>query len=145
MALDLNCSILSQVVDQAMQDAADHPRWIAAITKATVEILSNPLIARQDGHLLVASKSTTAIYAANGKCQCEAFAYGKPCWHRAAARLVRRHDEALAKLETAAEQAARQQRAAELADRVIAVVAACAETPAVRYARACHEMDELYA
>lgn len=94
--LDLNVTVLSQVVDRAMQDAADHPRWIAAITKAVVEVLSNPLIARQDGHLLVASRSTTAIYAANGTCQCEAYQHGQPCWHRAAARLVRLHDEAQA-------------------------------------------------
>jgi SWIM zinc finger len=102
--LNLNVTVLSQVVDQAMTDAADHPRWLTAITKAVVELLSNPLICRQDGHLLVASKSTTAIHSANGTCTCEAFRFGKPCWHRSAARLVRLHDEAQAKLETARDQ-----------------------------------------
>ena len=94
--LDLNCTILSQVVDQAMTDAAGHPRWLKAITRAVTELLSNPYIARQDGHLLIASSSSERIYAANGTCQCIAHEYGEACWHRAAARLVRRHDEVVA-------------------------------------------------
>jgi hypothetical protein len=99
--LDLNCTILSQVVDQAMQDAIDHPRWLHAIERAVVELLSNPLICRQDDHsLLIASSSSDRIYSANGVCQCESFRFGKPCWHRSAARLVRLHDQELAKIET---------------------------------------------
>jgi hypothetical protein len=95
--LDLNTSILSAVVDQAMRDAAGHPRWLTAITRAAVEILSNPYVARQDGHLLIASPTSGNIYAANGQCQCKAFEFNQPCWHRAAARLVRLHDERQAK------------------------------------------------
>jgi SWIM zinc finger len=144
--LNLNVTVLSQIVDQAMQDAADHPRWIAAINRAVVELLSNPYMHREDhGGLLIASSSSDRIYSANGSCQCQAFQHGQPCWHRAAARLVRLHDEALAKVETDADQTARQAAAAQLADRVIAVVAQCTETPADRYARACREVDELYA
>jgi len=111
--IDLHVSILSQVVDQAMRDAATHPRWLTAIDRAVVELVSNPYIARQEhGGLLIASSSSTNVYSANGVCQCCAFTGihpdtgervhkgGLACWHRAAARLVRLHDEALAKLET---------------------------------------------
>jgi hypothetical protein len=95
--LNLDPTTLSAVVDQAMRDAADHPRWLNAISRAVVELLSNPYLHRQDDHsLLIASSSSDRIYSANGVCQCEAFHYGRPCWHRAASRLVRLHDEALA-------------------------------------------------
>ena len=91
--LTLNSTLLGQVAAQARQDAADHPRWIKAIERALAEIDTNPYLEWQDGHLLIASPSGQ-VYAANGVCQCEAFAHGQACWHRAAARLVRRYHEA---------------------------------------------------
>jgi hypothetical protein len=42
-----------------------------------------------------------------GVCNCQAYQFNQPCWHRAASRLVRLHDEA---------------REREFADRVVAVV-----------------------
>ena len=97
--LNINVTTLAAVVDRALKDAADHPRWLHAIDRAVVELIDNPYLERQDGHLLIASPSGQ-IYSSNGICQCKAFEFGQPCWHRAAARLVRLHDEALAKLET---------------------------------------------
>ena len=94
--LNLNSTILTQVVNSAKRSAATDQRWLNAIARAAEELESNPYIARQDDHLLIVSPSGS-IYAANGVCQCEAFKSGKPCWHRAAARLVRRHDEAIAR------------------------------------------------
>jgi hypothetical protein len=143
----LNVTTLSQVVDKAMQDAAQSPRWLAAINRAVVELVSNPYISRQDGHLLIASSSSDNIYSANGLCQCISYTGidpqsgrrihqgGQPCWHRAAARICRLHDEAIE----------REQGARELAERVIAVVEQCAETPAQRYQRHLAEINELYA
>lgn len=94
--LNLNSSTLSAVVDQAMRDAAHHPRWLTAINRAVVELLSNPWIERGDHGLIIGSPSGKC-YAANGQCQCLAFDHGQPCWHRAAARLCRLHDEREAK------------------------------------------------
>src|SRR5688572_30679322 len=91
--LTLDPTTLSTVVEQARRDAANHPRWLNAIERAVAELAENPYISRQDGHLLIASSSSDKIYSANGSCQCIAFEYGEACWHRAAARLVRRHDE----------------------------------------------------
>ncbi len=90
--LNLNQEVLNAVVEQACRDAAAHVKWLTAIGRAVVELASNPYLERQDGHLLIASPSG-ALYAANGVCQCKAFEFGQPCWHRAAARLVRLHDE----------------------------------------------------
>lgn len=123
--LNLDTTILSAVVDKARQDAAAYPRWLAAIARAEVELVSNPYIARQDDYLLIASPSG-AIYTANGSCQCQAYTNGKPCWHRAAARLVRLHDE-------------RQEQGAA------GVEAARMETKAQRYQRAVAEINELFA
>lgn len=93
MTLVLNGTTLQAVADQALVDAAAHPRWITAIGRALVELDTNPYIEWTDGHLLIASPSGV-VYAANGICQCQAFIHGQPCWHRAAARLVRRYHEA---------------------------------------------------
>ncbi len=93
--LNLNQDILQQVADQAVADAAAHPRWIHAIGRALVEIDTNPWLEWQSDHLLIASPSGN-LYSANGVCQCQAFTHSQPCWHRACARLVRRYHEAQA-------------------------------------------------
>ncbi len=91
--LNLDCTILSEVCDKALQDAADHPRWQAAINRAVVELLSNPFVERGDDSSLIIGSTSGKAYASNGVCQCVAFAYGNPCWHRAAARIVRLYDD----------------------------------------------------
>lgn len=90
--LHLNLQTLAAVAEKAAHDAANHPRWLTAIGRAILELDSNPYIERNDHGLLIGSPSGE-VYAANGVCQCEAFKFNRPCWHRAAARLVRLHDE----------------------------------------------------
>lgn len=108
--LNLDCTILSQVVSKALADAAAHPRWINAINRAFQEIDSNPWIERNpEGHGLIIGSPSGTCYSANGVCSCEAYTRGKQaCWHRAAARLVRLHDEAQQHRQIAAEARARQ-------------------------------------
>src|SRR4051794_23509089 len=97
--LNLDCNILNAVVDQAMRDAAGHPRWLTAINRAVVELLSNVYMHRDEEHggLILVSSSSGELYTSNGVCQCLAFQHNQPCWHRAAARLVRLHDQRKAK------------------------------------------------
>lgn len=104
--LNLDYTLLQQVADQALADAAAHPRWVAAIGRALVELDTNPYLEWTDGHLLIASPSGV-VYAANGICQCQAFTHGQPCWHRAASRLVRRYHEAQEAAQRAPEPAQR--------------------------------------
>ena len=94
--LNLDHTILTTVVDQAIKDAADRQRWLKAIGRAVVELTTNPYLERQDDYLLIGSSSGNT-YSANGTCSCEAYHNGRPCWHRAAARLVRLHDESQAR------------------------------------------------
>lgn len=123
--LNLNPTTLAAVVDKARTDAAEHPRWLAAIDRAVVELLQNPWIERGELHGVIIASPSGNLYSANGTCQCTAHAYGNPCWHRAAARLVRLHDD-------------------------YAPAPAIVELPAGRvsdaeYANALAEMDELFA
>lgn len=96
--LNLNCTILQTVADKALMDAAAEPRWIHAIGRALVELDANPWIERGELHGLVIGSPSGNCYAANGVCGCMAYAHRAPCWHRAAARLVRLHDEAIARV-----------------------------------------------
>jgi len=92
--LNLNSTLLQQVADTAIADASQHPRWITAIGRALVELDTNPYLERGELHGLIIGSPSGKLYSANGTCSCEAYNHGQACWHRAAARLVRRHDEA---------------------------------------------------
>jgi hypothetical protein len=93
--MQLNITQLEQVIETAKAKAANSPRWLAAIEKAAEQLISNPYISEIDDHsLLIASATGNDIYISNGSCQCKSFQYGKPCWHRSAARLVQLYREA---------------------------------------------------
>lgn len=129
--LNLNSTTLQAVAEKAAQDAANYPRWLTAIGRALIELDCNPWIERGDHGGLVIGSPSGACYAANGVCQCEAYKFGKkPCWHRAAARLVRLHDE---------------REAAALADKVITVVEQTKLTRKIAAARATQQLNELFA
>jgi hypothetical protein len=73
-------------------DAQTKRRWVRAIAKAVAEIEENGNFMswmQEDKALLIWSQKTDGVYTSNGICQCRAFVQGVPCFHRAAARLVR--------------------------------------------------------
>ena len=83
-------------VELTVTDAKTKTRWINAIAKATAEIEANGVFMtwqEEDHSLLIWSQKSNNIYTANGVCQCRAFEQGAPCFHRAAARLVRLYME----------------------------------------------------
>ena len=88
---NLNQETMSQVIQEAF-DKTSSLRWQMAITKAKREIEDNPYM-HYDGHALLILSESNEIYSANGTCQCKAFEFGRPCWHRAAARIVQRYHE----------------------------------------------------
>ncbi|HEX8920653.1 MAG TPA: hypothetical protein VF766_04205 [Pyrinomonadaceae bacterium] len=90
--LKVDQSRFEQVISAAIESASDNRRWTNAIRKAVEQIETNPYLHMQDGALLVLS-SSNEIYTANGTCQCKAYMSGQPCWHRAAARLLKRYQE----------------------------------------------------
>lgn len=83
---------LNQVIEAAKSKTTD-PTWLRAIERAAEQLRTNPYISEQDGGLLILG-TTGEIYHANGSCQCKAYRKGMNyCWHRVAAKLVRRYNE----------------------------------------------------
>lgn len=92
-----NATILPQIsrksvaaaIRQAKVEAAHHQAWINAITKATINLEVCPW--SFDGEVLriqsATDSSTRYTVDAHG-CDCRAGAKGRPCWHRAARRLL---------------------------------------------------------
>jgi hypothetical protein len=83
-------------LEQTVTDAHNKKRWVNAIAKATVEIEENGCFMTwmdDSQSLLIWSQKSNQIYSSNGVCQCRAFEQGSPCFHRAAARLVRLYME----------------------------------------------------
>jgi hypothetical protein len=93
MTLNLTTLAAVAAVAMAKATAAKQMTWTRAIEKAAEQLADNPYICEQDGGLLILSYSGET-YHANGACQCKAYANGRPCWHRAAAQLVKRYREA---------------------------------------------------
>jgi hypothetical protein len=83
---------MQQVAQDAFNKVSGNRRWETAIAKAKVQLESNPYI-HFDGQSLLILSPSGEIYTTNGTCQCKAFSKGQPCWHRAAARLVKRYSE----------------------------------------------------
>lgn len=91
--MNFNLTILEMVTETAKAKAAGNASWLRAIEKAAEQLVTNPYISEHDGGLLILSYSNET-YHANGACQCKAYARGMACWHRAAAKLVKRYREA---------------------------------------------------
>ncbi|MGH9903470.1 MAG: hypothetical protein ACRD68_16810 [Pyrinomonadaceae bacterium] len=91
---NINEEKMNQVIQEAFDKAEGSRRWQTAIAKAKGQLESNPYL-HQDGDALLILSPSGEIYRANGTCQCKAHTHGQqPCWHRAAARIVKRYNEA---------------------------------------------------
>ena len=77
----------------ARTEAAEHTAWINAINRAALNL--EACAWAFDGDVLRISSATSArryTVSVDG-CACQAGAAGKPCWHRAAWRLLRKAAE----------------------------------------------------
>ena len=79
-------------------EAAEHRAWITAINRAALNLEACPWAF--DGETLRIASATTrgTRYTINayGFCECKAAQDGRPCWHRAAWRLLRKAAEMVA-------------------------------------------------
>jgi len=93
---------LVDAVDGARAMAGDDSRWQNAITAAYDWLLQEQAILFDtDTHALHVASPSGRSYRANGACQCKAYELHAACWHRAAARLVRRCLDTRSRLESA--------------------------------------------
>jgi hypothetical protein len=90
--ISIDQDMMQQVAQEAFNKVSGNRRWEMAIAKAKAQLESNPYI-HFDGKSLLILSPSSEIYTANGTCQCKAYQSGHPCWHRAAARLVKRYNE----------------------------------------------------
>ena len=103
MIKQINQEIFDAVTTQAKEIVQQHgeltDRWFTAIEKAVAEIESNPFMHydTEQQHLILLSQVTNKTYETNETCQCKAYYVGNPCYHRAAARLLRRYYEEIKK------------------------------------------------
>ena len=124
--LNLDDSTLSAVVSSAKHMAHADARWLAAIDRASGELTTNPYIERQQGGGLLIGSPSGAVYSTSGSCDCTAAHYSRPCWHRAAARLVERYDQRQAEpVASPADMAARIARARAEAEQARAALMEC--------------------
>ena len=124
--LNLNSDTLEAVISSAKHMAHADARWLAAIDRASGELAANPYIERQQGGGLLIGSPSGAVYSTSGGCDCTAAHYGRPCWHRAAARLVERYDQRQAQpVASPADMAARIARARQEAEQARAALLEC--------------------
>ena len=79
---------------EARVQASHHQAWLNALNKASLYLSTGDW--QFDGEILsIGSASTTgARYQVTAhSCACKAFVAGRPCWHRAAARLLEKSAE----------------------------------------------------
>lgn len=89
IAQAVNRQTVAQALQQARHQAAEHQAWLNAINRASLFLAAERW--QFDGETLLIESATTtgANYVATPhQCECKAYAAGRPCWHRAAARLL---------------------------------------------------------
>lgn len=91
--MDLDAERLGRVAQAAFDKVAGDQRWEVAIAKARRQIEENPYL-KWDGRTLLVLSPSGGLYEAGRICQCVSFMNRRPCWHRAAARLIQRYHEA---------------------------------------------------
>ncbi len=99
--VELEQEYIITAVNNALERVGDDVRWRRAIEKAAAWIMQqDSLVYDGDTSELIGVNSATGdrVYSPSPlSCQCEAFAKNAPCWHRAAALLVKRAAEMLDK------------------------------------------------
>src|SRR5690242_13262380 len=89
VAQSINRQTVAQALQQARAEAADHLAWMHALNRAALNLEAG--FWQFDGEILIVSSATTQgtryTVDAHG-CTCKAGQAHKPCWHRAARRLL---------------------------------------------------------
>lgn len=88
IAQQVNRTTVAHALQAARTEAAEHQAWINAINRAALNL--EACAWQFDGEILIIQSATNAgryVVDVSG-CQCKAHAAGRPCWHRAARRLL---------------------------------------------------------
>ena len=94
VAQSINRQTVAAALAAARTEAAEHRLWITAINRAALNLEACPWAF--DGETLRIASATTrgTRYTVNPDgCECKAAQDGRPCWHGAAWRLLRKAAE----------------------------------------------------
>ncbi len=94
IAQSINRQTVAAALAAARTEAAEHRLWITAINRAALNLEACPWAF--DGETLRIASATTrgTRYTVSPEgCECKAARDGRPCWHRAAWRLLRKAAE----------------------------------------------------
>ena len=88
VAQSINRQTVAAALRQARIEAAEHKAWINAINRAALNL--EAVSWAFDGEVLrIGSATSAARYTVDARgCECKAAQDGRPCWHRAAWRLL---------------------------------------------------------
>jgi hypothetical protein len=84
--MTFNSAKLETVANEAK--AAGNARWAAAIDKALAGLTGAWIVTELVTGVLITTEKESTYFVSNGHCGCDSAAYGKPCLHRAGARLI---------------------------------------------------------
>ena len=94
VAQSISRQTVAAALAAARTEAAEHRLWITAINRAALNLEACPWAF--DGETLRIASATTkgTRYTVSPEgCECKAAQDGRPCWHRAAWRLLRKASE----------------------------------------------------
>ena len=97
VAQSISRQTVAAALTAARTEAAEHRAWMNAINRAALNLEACPWAF--DGETLRIASATTrgTRYTVSPEgCECKAAQDGRPCWHRAAWRLLRKATEMLA-------------------------------------------------
>ncbi len=100
VAQTVNRKTVAAALYEARIQAAQHQAWLNALNKAALYLAAEQWAF--DGEMLVITSATTAgarYQVTTQHCECKAGTTGRPCWHRAAVRLLVKASEVAATAE----------------------------------------------
>ena len=98
VAQSINRQTIAAALAAARTEAATHQAWINAINRAALNLEACSWMFDGDTLRIASATSKGTRYTVNalGFCECKAAKDNRPCWHRAAWRLLRKAAEMVA-------------------------------------------------
>src|SRR5688500_17759723 len=89
VAQAVNRTSVALALQEARKQASEHQAWLNAINKAALYLAAERWAFDGETLVIVSATSDDVQYLVTARtCECRAFKAGRPCWHRAAARLL---------------------------------------------------------
>ncbi len=96
VAQSISRQTVAAALAAARTEAAEHRAWINAINRAALNLEACPWAFDGDTLRIASATSGKRYTVGVDGCECKAAEAGRPCWHRAAWRLLRKAAEMVA-------------------------------------------------